>query len=199
MKKLVTAAGIAAMAFMLSSCFVLQGFSILATSLNPGQGTKVQFVLHPLQEEREYLGTPIRTKYQFVIVGVPDTGDLTIGKATWGTNGKFGGPQGMPASSALATTLSMNSECVSNGLDLSSITGVNWKGFITLNPINDKGAVDQKAVVQVNLRAAADATAATSNVVFGAMGSWQDDGNGTIGTEDTFWCMGIATSSVYVK
>lgn len=199
MKKLVTAAGIAAMAFVLSSCFVLQGFSILATSLTPGQSTKVQFVLHPLQEARDYLGEPIRTKYQFVVVGVPNNGDLKAGAAKWGTNGKFGGPQNMPASAALANTVSTGSECVSNGLDLSAITGVTWKGYITLTPINDRGLVDQKAVVQVNLKAAADATAATSNVVFGAMGTWEDDGNGTIGAEDDFFCMGISTSSVYVK
>jgi hypothetical protein len=202
MKKLAMVAMGAAMAFLLSSCFVLQGFSVLANSVRPGNSTKAQFVLHPFQEAREYPpgggGVAIRTNYQFVVVGVPTSGDLTVGGATWGTNGSFGGPQAMHASAALPAAMD-SAGCSSNGLDFSSISNTTWKGFLTLAPINDKGAVNDEAVVKVVIKAKASAATATSNAIFGVQGTWTDDGDGVVNDADTFTCMGIASSSLYVR
>ena len=89
--------------------------------------------------------------------------------------------------------------CSSNGLDFASITNTTWKGFITLNPINDRGDVDTKAVVQVGIKATSGAATATSNAIFGVQGTWSDDGDGVVNSADTFACMGIATSMLYVK
>ena len=155
-------------------------------------------MLHPLQVQKDISGVPIRTNYQFVVVGVPDSGDLTVGKATWGTNGKFGGPQNMPSSAALPGAMS-TSGCSANGLDFAAITNTTWKGFLTLNPINDHGAVDTKALVQVGIKATSGAATATSNAIFGIQGTWSDDGDGVVNAADTFSCMGIATSMLYVK
>ncbi len=101
-KILVSSVMAGTLALLLSSCFVLQSFSILATSLHRGDKTKAQFVLHPFQEAATFQGENIRNRYQFIIVGVPDTGDLTVGSAKWGTNGKFGGPSQHPRSGALS-------------------------------------------------------------------------------------------------
>ena len=40
------------LALLLSSCFVLQGFWITATSIAPGQGTKAVFQLHAYSTTR---------------------------------------------------------------------------------------------------------------------------------------------------
>jgi hypothetical protein len=188
------------LALLLSSCFVLQGFSLQATSVRPGNATKAQFVLHPMQVAKEFdsTGISIRTGYQFVVVGVPSSNDLTIGKAIWGTNGKFGGPQNMIASTALPSAMA-TAGCSSNGLDFASITNTTWKGFLTANPINDKGLVDDKAIVQVGIKAKASAATATSNAIFGIQGTWVDDGDGFMNSADNFYCMGIASSTLYVK
>ena len=188
------------LALLLSSCFVLQGFSLQATSVRRGDTTKAQFVLHPMQTAKEYDGTgiSIRTNYQFVVVGVPSSGDLTVQKATWGTNGKFGGPQNMPSSSPLPAAMAA-SGCSANGLDFAAISNTTWKGFLTVNPINDHGAVDDKAIVQVGIKATAGAAHATSNAIFGVQGTWVDDGDGFVNSADDFWCMGIASSTLYVK
>ena len=188
------------LALLLSSCFVLQGFSLQATSVRPGNSTKAQFVLHPMQTAKtaEGTGIPIRTNYQFVVVGVPDSNDLVVGKATWGTNGKFGGPQNMLASTALPGAMA-TSGCSSNGLDFASITNTTWKGFLTQGPINDRGLVDDKAIVQVGIKAKASAATATSNAIFGIQGTWVDDGDGFLNSADDFFCMGIASSTLYVK
>ena len=46
----------ATMALLLRSCFVLQGFSVLATSVRPRGSTKAQFVLHPRKLSRPLFG-----------------------------------------------------------------------------------------------------------------------------------------------
>ena len=203
MKKILVSGVMAGtLALLLSSCFVLQGFSILATSLHRGDKTKAQFVLHPAQEAAMYQGENIRNRYQFILVGVPTGGDLTVGKATWGTNGKFGGPFNMPRSGALsganaATTI--QNTCEANGLNFDAITGMAWKGFMTPNPVNDHGRVDVKSIVQVVVKAAADATRNTSYLVFGITGGWGDlNDDGIVNNGDFFWCTGIASSNVYV-
>ncbi|GIV00021.1 MAG: hypothetical protein KatS3mg014_1636 [Actinomycetota bacterium] len=73
------------MALLLSSCFVLNDFRVGAATLTPGQKTTAFFSLYPAS-------TTSDTSYQFVLVGVDDPAQLGIGKATWGTNGTFGGP-----------------------------------------------------------------------------------------------------------
>ena len=91
------------------------------------------------------------------------------------------------------------SGCSANGLDFASITDTTWKAFLTLNPINDRGAVDDKAIVQVGIKAKASAATATSNAIFGIQGTWVDDGDGFMNSADDFFCMGIASSTLYVK
>ena len=60
-------------------------------------------------------------------------------------------------------------------------------------------SVDTKAVVQVGIKATSGAATATSNAIFGIQGTWEDDGDGVVNSADTFACMGIATSMLYVK
>ena len=65
------------LALLLSSCFVLQGFWITATSVAPGQGTKAVFQLHAYS-------TTADKAYQFVVVGVPDNNELKVATARSG-------------------------------------------------------------------------------------------------------------------
>ncbi|HEX6131661.1 MAG TPA: hypothetical protein VF044_08000, partial [Actinomycetota bacterium] len=140
------------LAVFLASCgFGLQAFSLLAGSLEPGDKTIARFALRPLTEEKEKL-------HQFVLVGVPTDGDVTVGKATWGTNGKFAGPLKMPVSPDLASTLVAEGTCGSSGLQFEDITGMKWKGFTTPKKIADRGLVGQKATTDVVVRAKSTAT-----------------------------------------
>jgi hypothetical protein len=197
MKKLVTTIGILAMVFVLSSClFVLKGFSVKANSLSPGETTKAQFVLQPYSTEA-------LKQFQFVMVGVDDTADLAVGKATWGTNGKFTGPVPMTSEPALPGVLTTAGYCSNAGLDLSDLSGITFRGFLTPTKVSNKGLVDQKAIVQVVLRTKAAASLDQSHTIVGVTGMWVDNtGSGTLGApdlQDTFYCTGISTSSLYVK
>jgi len=200
-RKLVYPLLAAGMAILLSSCFVLQSFSILATSISPGDRTKAQFVLHPMQRGKMLSGVNIRNRHQFILVGVWNTGQLTIGKATWGTNGRFDGPEAMPVSPDLAQALSDNGVCVQDGLSFEQMfTGgtLTWKGFMTNGTVNDKGKVDVKAIVQVVLRAAGNADAG-NYPVYGVTGGWIDEGTAGVDSGDSFYCTGIASSNVFIK
>jgi hypothetical protein len=147
--------------------------------------------------------TPNRV-YQFVMIGVDST-DLAIGKAAWGTNGTFGGPVPMVASSPLPAILTAAGKCSSTalGIDLSTASVATWKAFVTINTVNDKNLVDKTAVSQVVLKAKSTATAATVHEVIGVTGGWQDDTvGGSVGIPDAgddFYCTGIAGASLYVK
>jgi hypothetical protein len=192
----------AGMAILLSSCFVLQSFGILATSLRRGEKTKAQFVLHPMQEAAQYAGEPIRNRYQFMVVGVPDTdpNPLRILGAVWATNGRFGGPAPMVVSSALPLAMRDSGTCFASGLtfvDLYDSGELVFKAFLTNGPVNDHGKVDVKSIVQVGLRATPDAPRNASYPVFGVTGGWADDGDGVVNGADVFWCTGIASSNVY--
>jgi hypothetical protein len=190
MKKVFVCLTAGAMALLLSGCFSLQGFSVLASAIAPGKTTKVQFVMHPIAT------TPSR-EFQFVVVGVDDT-DLSIGTATWGTNRAFGGPKAMPAIPGFATAMATAGSCSSSGLAFSSITGMIWKGFLTQHKVKDKGAVRQKVLTQVGLKAKASASPDTGHAVAGVTGIWGDDGDSVVDSGDTFLCTGISTSSVYI-
>ena len=55
------------------------------------------------------------------------------------------------------------------------------------------------ARVQVGIKATSGASTATSNPIFGILGTWSDDGDGVVNAADTFTCIGIASSMLYVK
>ncbi len=190
MRKVLVGLGAAAMALLLSGCFSLQGFSVLASAIAPGKTTKVQFVMHPTS-------TTASRQFQFVLVGI-DSSDLAIGKATWGTNKKFGGPKAMPVAPGFAAALDASGSCSSHGLDFSSITGMTWKGFLTQHKVKDKGAVKQKAVTQVILKAKPTAARNTPHGLAGVTGVWVDDGDHVVNGTDSFLCTGISTASLSV-
>ena len=93
-KKLGFAVGAMALTFLLSSCWTLQGFSIVDYTLTPGQTTRAKFTLRPMGPNYKTVFTGAR---QFVIIGVgalasgQDT-DIGVFNARWGVNGQFGGP-----------------------------------------------------------------------------------------------------------
>ena len=131
------------MALLLSSCFVMQGFWINANSIVAGgKATKATFQIHALRGSGD-------TDYQFFLIGVSDSDDLKAGKATWGTNGVYGGPYPLPSSANLASII--GSDCQSNGFDLGAVTGITWRGYTTPTPINDKNKVNKDVMVQVGL------------------------------------------------
>lgn len=191
MKKVLVGLTAGAMALLLSGCFSLQGFSILASAIAPGKSTKVQFVMHPSSS------TPSR-EFQFVLVGVNTPSALAIGKATWGTNKAFGGPKAMVFASGLAASITTGGSCSANGIDFNSITGMTWKGFVTQTKVRDKGAVRQKVVAQVGLKAKPGASHDSAPGVVGVTGVWGDDGDHVVNASDTFVCTGISQSNVYI-
>ncbi len=132
-----------------------------------------------------------------MVVGVSDTNAIGVGKATWGTNGQFNGPLTMLVSAPLPSA--MGSQCQANGLNFDTVTGVTWKAYLTPQKIRDFAQVEKRAVVQVNLKAKAGATANTNEQVVGVSGIWVDDGDTTVDSGDSFLCNGIATSSVAIN
>jgi hypothetical protein len=193
MKKLLMVGGAAAMAFLLSSCFVLQGVVLKNGALAPGKSTMLNITVRPASTEK----TGFSKLYQFVLVGVDTPADATVGKATWGTNGAFGGPLNMPVSSALAGAI--GTDCDNNGFAYSTLTGITWKGFVTSNPVADKQAVAKKAVVQVVVKTTPGATSGDNVSVIALTGAWVDDGDGILNAPDTFACTGNGTTPLFIK
>ena len=184
---------------VLTSCFSLQKFSLLKGALAPGNTTTAEFVVRPASTE----DTGLNKEYQFILVGVADgspSGNpaLTVQKAKWGVNGKFGGPQNMPVSTALAGAI--GTDCDTSGFSFSGLTGsVTWKGFVTLNPIGDKRDPSKTSVIDVGIKAISAATSHDTANVVGLTGAWVDDGDGIINGPDSFICTGNATTSVFIK
>jgi len=114
MRRAATLLAAAVLPLVLSSCFVLQSFGVTAGTLTPGAKTKAVFTLRPNSTSPD-------TNYQFVVVGVDDPAQLAVGKATWGTNGRFGGPAPMVAESGLDEAL-VAASCGSNGVMFDEIT-----------------------------------------------------------------------------
>ncbi|MGZ8580706.1 MAG: hypothetical protein ACXWW9_05420 [Actinomycetota bacterium] len=182
------------LAFLLSSCFVLQGFWVVANSIPAGgKGTKAVFQLHPSKYATGDNG------YQFFLVGVSNSNDLTVGKATWGANGTFGGPYKLPVSAPLAGAVATSGDCVSNGFNFGDATGVTWKGFITPGTVNDRNKINKDLIVEAGLKAAADAEVNLDNFVIGVTGVWiDDDDSGTPSGGDIFYCSGVSQVNVTV-
>jgi hypothetical protein len=193
MKKLGSAAVAAVVLMLLTACWSFQSFGVADYTLSRGQSTTAKLVLRPWD-----VADPTND-LQFIVVGVPTGGDLAIGKATWGTNGTFGGPLAMNVSAGFAAAMSSSGECAQSGLDFASISGQAWKAFITPHRIKDGGKVEQQMVAQIGIKATAGATTATNYTVFGVAGRYQDDGDGILNSSDSFQCWGISTSSIFVK
>ncbi len=173
---------------LLSSCFVMQGFWVNANSIVAGgKATKATFQIHALKGSGD-------TAYQFFLLGVDDANNLKAGKATWGTNHVYGGPYPLPSSADLASII--GSDCQSNGFDLSSVTGITWRGYTTPTPINDKNAVNKDVMIQVGVKAVSGASA-QEEPVLGVTGAWSDDGDGVPEASDSFICTGV--SQVFVN
>jgi hypothetical protein len=189
-KKLLLMLGVGALAITMSSCWVLQSFTVLDYTLDIGQGTKAQFTLRPMADLND-------RQFAFVIVGVTDSSAIGVGAARWGTNGQFNGPLPMAVNGALPGA--MGSQCGSNGLNFNTVTGMTWKAYLTPQKIRDFAQVEKKAIVQVNIKAKAGATTNTNYSLIGVSGVWVDDGDGIVNSSDTFVCNGIVTSSVAIN
>lgn len=191
MRRILLVAMSAGLALVLTGCFAMQGFVLLASSIVAGDKTKAQFTLRPFEAAEN-------RNFQFVVVGVPTGGDLAVGKAIWGANGKFGGPVGMPVFPGMGATLASSGQCDSNGLDFAAITGTKWKAFMTSSKVNDHGNVAQPSIVNVTVRAKSTAGTDTNYKVFGVTGVWIDDGDDIVEAGDTWYCTGIASTALYV-
>jgi len=177
------------LAFLLSSCFVLQGFWIKSNQISVGgKGTKAVFQLRPGDQTND-------RAYQFFLVGVDDSADLKVTKGTWGVNRKFGGPYPLTVYGDLITTI--GTSCDSE-FDLSGTSGIAWKGFATPNAVNDKNKSKTDVLVEVGIKANGTATDGDHEVI-GVTGAWFDDGDGIPeGGDDTFACLGSGQVSVNV-
>ena len=189
-RKTLLALSVIPLTFLLSSCFALQGFWIAANQIEAGgKATKAVFEIRPATSTSD-------NAHQFFLVGVTDDNDLVAGKATWGTNGTFGGPYPLPVSAGLATVI--GGDCAQNGFNLADVTGVTWKGYVTPTSINDKNKVNKSVLVQVGLKAV-DAATVTDQPVIGVTGAWADDGDNVPEGTDTFLCTGVSQVSVNVR
>jgi hypothetical protein len=201
-RKVGLAAGAVGLAFLLSSCWLLQSFVIGDYTLTPGQSTKVSFTLRPMDPS---LAVSAR---QFVIVGVSVIGlsgsdtDLGVSKAVWGANGKFGGPLQMASVDGIVPAIAPG-DCAQAGLDFTDIAGVTWKAFVTPGNKSDKGKVEKSSVVDVTIKAkAAEVVAGRSYAIMGVAGMWNDDGDGipeaSAGSDDSYLCWGIGSGGVTI-
>jgi hypothetical protein len=199
MKKLLVTAGIASMAFLLSSCFVLQGFVLHKGALAPGKGTTLTLTVRPASTDKN----PLSKGYQFVLVGIQSSNpDLRSEKATWGTNHAFGGPDVMPSAPAILASIGTN--CDGSGFSLSTAMGSGtWKAYTTKFAIPDKQKVDLTAAITVALKALPGATHDDQVTVVAATGAWYDNtGGGTAGAPDatdTYACTGNGSGSIFIK
>ena len=200
-RKLGLTAGLLALTFLLSSCWVMQSFVIVDYTLTPGQATKARLTMRPMGPTYATVVTGAR---QFVIIGVGAIGgqntDIGVSNARWGINGQFGGPIPMGVENNLVTA--MGTDCGQSGLNFADITGVVWKAFATPTVKNDQGKVERKSVIEVTLRAKAAAVDAGENyTIMAVAGAWQDDGDGNPedsgSTDDFYVCWSIATASVH--
>src|SRR5262245_15452821 len=197
MKRWLFGAAMVPLALLLSACFTLQGFNILDYSLAPGHATKVRFTLHPSNFDNE-AGPPLTgAQYEFVIVGVPDTSDLTAQKAKWGTNGQFGCPVPLGLNGSLIAAI--GSACASNGLNRQNMTSMTFKAYVTPNKIADKNKFSKSAVVEVGLKAQADASPGDNWQVAGIAGEWIDDGDNIPNGGDIFGCEGMGFGVVHIQ
>lgn len=177
------------LALLLSSCFTLQGFWIVANSIEAGgQATKATFQITPVRGSGD-------AAHQFFLIGVADSNDLQAGKGTWGTNHVFGGPYQLGVVGNLATII--GDQCSSNGFNLGDVTGMTFKGYVTPNVVNDKNKVNKDVLVQIGLKAV---NGPGTEPVIGVTGMWiDDDVDGVVGapdSEDAFLCSGV--SQVFV-
>jgi hypothetical protein len=195
MKKLVLAGSVAALALVTTSCFMLTGIRVTKPVVQPGGSTKVEFMLTPYSDQK------VKVR-QFVVVGVPDTGDYSIGKATWGVNGTFGGPQAMPAQPGFVEAMvASDFSCAANGLDLKTVTGVQWKAFMTSDLIRTRGLVGTNAKVHATVRVAEGIGGYQTPMIFGATGFYGEDeatADGVVDSSDTFWCTGAGQLTIFV-
>jgi hypothetical protein len=194
-KKLLRGLVAVPLVLLLSGClFVLQGFVVLDGSLRPGQKTIARFTVRPANADPERV-------WQFVVVGVPNGGNLKVGKAVWGTNGKFGGPKKMPVSPGLPAAMQSADTCGQSGFSFSDVTGQTWKAFLLR--VRTKGKVNETARVDVTVKVPQGATPDTAYQVLGVTGIWVDQtGSGDVGAVDdgdTFLCSGLGTSSIWVN
>jgi len=195
-KRLSLAIGATALTLLLSSCFVVQSFTVLDYTLKPGQATKARFTLRPANWDNLF-GPPVAgAQYEFVIVGVETDEDLAVLTAKWGTNGTFGGPVPMAVNGGLVAAI--GSTCGGFGLDLTDISGVTWKAFITPGKIRDRNLYEKKVVVEVGFKAKAVASPGDNWQVFGVAGEWVDDGDDTLDGGDLFGCTGLEIASVHI-
>lgn len=191
-KKFAVVALVGVLALLSTSClFSMQGFVVLKGKINAGDSTKAVFTLHPTSTQKF-------KEFQFVLVGTSNPAALKVTKATWGTNGAFGGPAKMLASGNLANVLIADGGCESSGLAFGNVSGVTWKGFLTSTEVSNKGKPAKKVIVEVGLKAPNDAANA-GIAVTGVTGMWQDDGDGILNVADIFVCTGIASTSVWVQ
>jgi hypothetical protein len=182
------------MVWLLSSCFMLNGFILLDYTLKPTQVTKARFTLRATSFESANPDGFRGAQYEFVLVGVTTDGGLVSQTARWGTTGTFGGPMTMASNGTLLTAV-MSSGCGSNGLDVNEITGMTFKAYVTPQKIGDGNKFEQKAIVEVGIKAKADATPGNEWNVIGVAGQWWDDGDDTPESgPDIFFCHGIGTS-----
>ena len=131
MKRLFMAGGAVAMAFLLSSCFTLQAFSIKKGALQPKDSTKIDDDRAPVRRHSAL------KQYQFALVGVDTPDDLAAQNATWGANGEFGGPKPMVVQAGLYAAI--GTDCDGSALTLSALSSMTWKGYTTQNMVADKG------------------------------------------------------------
>lgn len=178
-------------ALVSTSClFSMRGFTVLKGSIKAGDSTKAQFLLHPTSTEK-------LRGYQFVLLGTDRTDAITTQRPTWGTNGTFGGPVKMLGSSALPGALT-TADCTSSGISFSELAGFTWKGYLTPTQVGNRGAPGKTVIVEGGVKALAAAPDALANVA-GVTGQWVDDGDGLVNGADSFLCMGIAITNIYVN
>jgi len=200
-KKLGFVVGALALTFALSSCWVMQNFTIGDYTLTIGQTTKAKVTIRPMGPD--YAVSGFR---QFLIIGVSglaagEDDDIGVSGARWGVNGQFGGPQAMGVENGIVTSLAPG-DCAQSGLDFTDITGTLWKAFATATNKNDRGKVNAKSVMDVTLKAKSAADLGENYSIMAVVGGWHDDGDGTPedsgSTDDSYVCWGLVTAGVHV-
>ncbi len=181
-----------ALGFGLSGCFTWSSFKWSTTKVEAGKSTDAIVGMIPES------GPIVDKDYPFILVGLPNTSNLSLAgitKRTWDVKGKFKGPRPLQTDGGLEAAVLNSDNCNINGIEINQIPDVEWTALRPDVVVNDRDRAG--TVAQSKIRFKADpGTAPRDEQVHFFSGGWNDDSpaNGITEPEEVGCSGGTITS-----
>lgn len=184
----------------MSSCFALRGFSWSRRVVTPGQTNVASFRFAPTE-------APNTKTYEWILVGLPYTGDpddgdaafLKIGKPRrWDVESELGPSQGLVADGSLESSIMSAVGCDYHGIGPAEMTEINWTALRTPTEVNSHNAVRKTVLTKLGIKwpaSGAVESPSTADVVF-ITGLWADVNHDAVPADHEIACTGSAFSSL---